>query len=297
VGAGQVRAHAGLAEPVDRLPVQAVGGFTVAQQRLGPLLDPQSPVGPASLGPVRQLAEGPLERVERALVSLAQGLSEFSDRVQLVRTVAVSIVDEDSALLVARTIKSSALPSMSADSEESDEASNPPDLSQVIAIEAQIVLTGDLCALAGAIICELNQRNGLRVESIVGVPEFVTRIEITRQLCEEIQAIIQSNLRLAPGDLAPFLEQHARRAQSAPLLVFCIAVHATDWPLDVVRDAAREFPGFVFLLLTGHDRTIRESIAKSGVPVIVPRYPTEDEPSVSEKEYVNTYNYVLNIVR
>jgi hypothetical protein len=40
VGTGQVRAHAGLAEPAERLPVQAVGGFAVAQQRPAPRLDP-----------------------------------------------------------------------------------------------------------------------------------------------------------------------------------------------------------------------------------------------------------------
>jgi hypothetical protein len=40
VGAGQVRAYAGAAEPVDRLLVQAAGGFAVGQQRPAPRLDP-----------------------------------------------------------------------------------------------------------------------------------------------------------------------------------------------------------------------------------------------------------------
>jgi len=49
VGAVKLYADAGAAQPAERVAVQAVGGFAVAQLRPGPNLDAQSPV-PFGLG-------------------------------------------------------------------------------------------------------------------------------------------------------------------------------------------------------------------------------------------------------
>jgi hypothetical protein len=46
VRAGQFGPQPGAAQPVDRFPVQALGGLTVAQQRAAARLDTQAEVGP-----------------------------------------------------------------------------------------------------------------------------------------------------------------------------------------------------------------------------------------------------------
>src|SRR5207302_1338578 len=58
VGAGELDADAGVAEPVDRLPIQALGGLAVAQQRSRAGLDAERPVGAAGAGAVRESLEG-----------------------------------------------------------------------------------------------------------------------------------------------------------------------------------------------------------------------------------------------
>ncbi|MGH3224270.1 MAG: ATP-binding protein, partial [Streptosporangiaceae bacterium] len=58
VGAGKLRAKLGAAQPVDRLPVQAVGGLALAHQRAGARLEAQPPIVAAGLGRSRQPRHG-----------------------------------------------------------------------------------------------------------------------------------------------------------------------------------------------------------------------------------------------
>ena len=70
MGAGEVRAELGTAQPVDCLAVKAVGGFTVAQQRVRAGLEAQAVVRAARLGGFRQ----PFQRIPGGSgVSVAYG--------------------------------------------------------------------------------------------------------------------------------------------------------------------------------------------------------------------------------
>src|SRR5207302_2825408 len=62
MGPGELDTDAGSAEPVDRLPVEALGVLAVAQQGSRAGLDPQRPVGAAGASRLRE----PLEGVGRA---------------------------------------------------------------------------------------------------------------------------------------------------------------------------------------------------------------------------------------
>src|SRR5207237_7208387 len=75
MGTGELDADAGAAEPVDRLPIEALGGLAVAQQRSRAGLDPQRPVGAAGASRLRE----PLEGVSRArsLPAPGGGLDEL----------------------------------------------------------------------------------------------------------------------------------------------------------------------------------------------------------------------------
>ena len=73
VGAGQFGAQPGAAEPLDRLAVQALGLLALAQQRPGPRLDPQPPVGAA--GPGRFRSAGPARRWPRAVLPVRAAAS------------------------------------------------------------------------------------------------------------------------------------------------------------------------------------------------------------------------------
>jgi len=58
MSAGELDPDAGAAEAVDRLPVEAIGGLAVAQQRSRAGLDPQRPVGAAGASRLREPLEG-----------------------------------------------------------------------------------------------------------------------------------------------------------------------------------------------------------------------------------------------
>ena len=57
VSASQLGTEPGAAEPFDRLPVQAISGLTLADQRAAAGLDAQCPVSAAGLGRFRELID------------------------------------------------------------------------------------------------------------------------------------------------------------------------------------------------------------------------------------------------
>ena len=50
VGPGELHAHAGAPQPLDRLLVEALGGVAVAEQRARAGLDPERPIAAAGRG-------------------------------------------------------------------------------------------------------------------------------------------------------------------------------------------------------------------------------------------------------
>src|SRR6476469_1874088 len=84
---GELDADAGAGEPLDRLAVERLGGFPVAQQRPRAGLDAERPVGATGPGCLRKLAEGidrelrlpasdgRLDQLDRSIVAPPRGVS------------------------------------------------------------------------------------------------------------------------------------------------------------------------------------------------------------------------------
>src|ERR1700742_1541897 len=85
--AGDLAADAGPCEPLDRLAIERLGGFPVAQQRPRAGLDAERPVGAAGPGRLRKLAEGIastlrvpapdglLDQLDRRIIAPPRGVS------------------------------------------------------------------------------------------------------------------------------------------------------------------------------------------------------------------------------
>ena len=57
LGTGELHANSGASEPLDRLPVQAIGGLVLAEQRARAGLNTERPVRAAGRRPLRKPAE------------------------------------------------------------------------------------------------------------------------------------------------------------------------------------------------------------------------------------------------